>query len=106
MVEKSVTGRSTAHSVHTTRTGASAWGTVTTRTGATASRPSTRSGSPGARSAQTAAAISSYAPPNLKLTGPNAEELEQLMKHYDTLLEARDNNISQLTVQLESEQRR
>ncbi len=99
MVTKSVTGRSTAHSVHTT-------GWATTRTGATASRPSTRSGSPGARSAQTAAAISSYAPPNLKLTGPNAEELEQLIKHYDALLEARDNNISQLTVQLESEQRR
>ncbi|KAG2423459.1 hypothetical protein HXX76_015329 [Chlamydomonas incerta] len=94
--------RSMAHSVaYTTRTAA---GTARSSTG----RPSTASASgPGPSSApQTTGDISSYALPNIKLNGPQAEEITELIRHYDALIEARDNNVMILTSQLESEQRR
>ncbi|GLC41737.1 hypothetical protein PLESTB_000682700 [Pleodorina starrii] len=75
-----------------------------------ASRPNTsRVGMPGPYSphrTRTSGDISHYAPPNIKLVGPQADDLETLIRHYDTLLDIRDNQIMQLTSQLESEQRR
>ncbi|GIL86682.1 hypothetical protein Vretimale_11487 [Volvox reticuliferus] len=68
-----------------------------------------RIGSPGAYSPhrpRTSGDISHYAPPNIKLVGPQADDLETLIRHYDSLLDMRDNQIMQLTSQLESEQRR
>ncbi|PNW73213.1 hypothetical protein CHLRE_14g623350v5 [Chlamydomonas reinhardtii] len=95
--------RSMAHSVaYTTRT---AGGTALSSTG----RQSTASASgpgPSSSTPQTAGDISSYALPNIKLNGPQAEEITELIRHYDSLIDARDNNVMLLTSQLESEQRR
>ncbi|KXZ49084.1 hypothetical protein GPECTOR_23g17 [Gonium pectorale] len=71
--------------------------------------PASRPSSPGApifTRPKTSNDISNYALPNIKLVGPQADELEALIYHYDALLEQRDNQIMQLTSQLESEQRR
>ncbi|EFJ46583.1 hypothetical protein VOLCADRAFT_93044 [Volvox carteri f. nagariensis] len=68
-----------------------------------------RVGAPGAYSphrTRTSGDISHYAPPNIKLGGPQGDDLETLIRHYDSLLELRDSQIMQLTSQLESEQRR
>ncbi|KAG2501510.1 hypothetical protein HYH03_000017 [Edaphochlamys debaryana] len=69
------------------------------------SRPDTSDGR-SERRPQTTGDISSYAPPGIKLNGPQAEEMEELIRHYDTLIEQRENQVALLTVQLESEQRR
>jgi hypothetical protein len=49
--------------------------------------------------------ISIQAPPHIKL-GPQADEIVELVSHYDSLVDARDRQILELTTQLESEQRR